>query len=42
MGFDGVIFLGQGLKVRRPRDYVPIPGAEGEGDVTVPGPIVLA
>merc|ERR1712168_836858 len=37
MGFDGVIFLGQGLKVRRPRDYVPIPGAEGEGDVTVPG-----
>lgn len=37
MGFDGVIFLGQGLKVRRPRDYVPIPGTEGESEVTVPG-----
>ena len=40
MGFDGVIFLGQGLKVRRPRDYVPIPGTEGESEVTVPGAII--
>jgi len=39
MGFDGILFLGQGLKIRRPRDYVPIPGTEGEQEVCVPGVI---
>ena len=37
MGFDGILFLGQGLKIRRPRDYVPIPGSESEADFAVPG-----
>merc|ERR1712142_931185 len=39
MGFDGILFLGQGLKIRRPRDYVPIPGSESEADFAVPGVI---
>jgi len=39
MGFDGILFLGQGLKIRRPRDYVPIPGSEAEADFAVPGVI---
>ena len=37
MGFDGILFNGQTLKIRRPRDYQPIPGTEGEGDIVVPG-----
>ena len=37
MGFDGILFLGQGLKIRRPKDYVPLPGTEGEQQVCVPG-----
>jgi len=37
MSFDGILFLGQGLKIRRPRDYVPIPGSEPEMDIAVPG-----
>ena len=40
MGFDGILFLGQGLKIRRPRDYVPIPGSEPEVDFAVPGKIL--
>ena len=41
MGFDGILFLGQGLKIRRPRDYVPIPGTEGEQEVCVPGEFTM-
>ena len=26
MAFDGIIFQGQSLKIRRPKDYAPIPG----------------
>ena len=42
MGFDGILFLGQGLKIRRPRDYVPIPGTEGEQEVCVPGALTIS
>lgn len=27
MAFDGIVFQGQSLKIRRPRDYQPMPGA---------------
>ena len=37
MGFDGILFNGQTLKVRRPRDYQPIPGTEDHSDIFVPG-----
>ena len=26
MAFDGINFQGQSLKIRRPKDYAPIPG----------------
>ena len=26
MAFDGINFMGQSLKIRRPRDYQPLPG----------------
>lgn len=26
MAFDGIVFQGQALKIRRPKDYAPIPG----------------
>ena len=29
MAFDGINFKGQSLKLRRPRDYQPIPGGGG-------------
>ena len=31
MAFDGIIFQGQSLKIRRPKDYAPIPGFTGDG-----------
>lgn len=37
MAFDGIIFQGQSLKIRRPRDYQPVPGASETPDVAVPG-----
>lgn len=37
MAFDGVHFQGQSLKLRRPRDYQPIPGVEEQPNVLVPG-----
>jgi len=40
MAFDGIILHGQSLKIRRPKDYQPIPGMSGEGGsstVHVPG-----
>ena len=30
MAFDGIILQGQSLKIRRPKDYQPIPGVTGE------------
>lgn len=26
MAFDGINFQGQSLKIRRPKDYAPVPG----------------
>jgi len=32
MAFDGINFQGQSLKIRRPKDYAPLPGVtSGEG-----------
>ena len=32
MAFDGIVFQGQSLKIRRPRDYQAVPGGGmGEG-----------
>jgi len=31
MAFDGINFKGQSLKLRRPRDYVPLPGGDAAG-----------
>lgn len=37
MAFDGIMLQGQALKIRRPKDYQPIPG-HGEGQAThIPG-----
>ncbi|CAF4490317.1 unnamed protein product [Rotaria socialis] len=36
MAFDGIVFQGQSLKIRRPRDYQPMPGG-GDLPNTVPG-----
>ncbi|CAM4773999.1 unnamed protein product [Rotaria magnacalcarata] len=38
MAFDGIVFQGQSLKIRRPRDYQPMPGG-GDLPNTVPGVI---
>ncbi len=38
MAFDGIVFQGQSLKIRRPRDYQPMPGGDGGGS-SVPGKI---
>ncbi len=37
MAFDGINFQGQSLKLRRPRDYQPLPGLSENPDVNVPG-----
>ncbi|KAL4694020.1 hypothetical protein H8959_013285 [Pygathrix nigripes] len=37
MAFDGIIFQGQSLKIRRPRDYQPLPGMSENPSVYVPG-----
>ena len=29
MAFDGIVLQGQSLKIRRPKDYQPIPGVTG-------------
>ncbi len=26
MAFDGIVLQGQALKIRRPKDYAPVPG----------------
>lgn len=38
MAFDGINFQGQSLKIRRPRDYQPLPGLEEGGSISgIPG-----
>lgn len=37
MAFDGINFQGQSLKIRRPRDYQPLPGMAETPSVVVPG-----
>ncbi|XP_078610632.1 splicing factor U2AF 50 kDa subunit-like isoform X10 [Branchiostoma floridae x Branchiostoma japonicum] len=37
MAFDGIIFQGQSLKLRRPHDYQPVPGMAENPDIHVPG-----
>uniref|UniRef100_T1J8X9 Splicing factor U2AF subunit n=1 Tax=Strigamia maritima TaxID=126957 RepID=T1J8X9_STRMM len=37
MAFDGINFRGQNLKIRRPRDYQPVPGMSDAPAVNVPG-----
>uniref|UniRef100_A0A674F3D8 U2 small nuclear RNA auxiliary factor 2 n=1 Tax=Salmo trutta TaxID=8032 RepID=A0A674F3D8_SALTR len=37
MAFDGIIFQGQSLKIRRPHDYQPFPGMSESPSVYVPG-----
>uniref|UniRef100_A0A8C7WIS0 U2 small nuclear RNA auxiliary factor 2b n=1 Tax=Oncorhynchus mykiss TaxID=8022 RepID=A0A8C7WIS0_ONCMY len=37
MAFDGIIFQGQSLKIRRPHDYQPLPGMSESPSVYVPG-----
>ena len=36
MAFDGIVFQGQSLKIRRPRDYQPMPGGD-QPNSNVPG-----
>ena len=35
MAFDGIVLQGQALKIRRPKDYAPIPGISGECEHSV-------
>lgn len=37
LALDGIDFMGQSLKIRRPRDYVPLPGLQESANVLVPG-----
>ncbi len=37
MAFDGIIFQGQSLKIRRPHDYRPLPGISEQPAYHVPG-----
>ncbi|XP_037647925.1 splicing factor U2AF 65 kDa subunit-like isoform X2 [Sebastes umbrosus] len=37
MAFDGIIFQGQSLKIRRPHDYRPLPGISEQPAIHVPG-----
>ena len=37
MAFDGINFKGQSLKLRRPRDYQPMPGIAENPNLNVPG-----
>lgn len=40
MAFDGIIFQGQSLKIRRPHDYQPLPGMSENPSVYVPGSLL--
>lgn len=37
MAFDGIAYMGQALKVRRPRDYQPLGGLFADRPQNVPG-----
>lgn len=37
MAFDGIVFQGQSLKIRRPRDYQPMPGGGDMPNSNLPG-----
>ncbi len=37
MAFDGIVFQGQSLKIRRPHDYRPLPGISEQPAYHVPG-----
>ena len=37
MAFDGIVFQGQSLKIRRPRDYQPMPGGGDFSNSNIPG-----
>uniref|UniRef100_A0A8C4N7F7 Splicing factor U2AF subunit n=2 Tax=Eptatretus burgeri TaxID=7764 RepID=A0A8C4N7F7_EPTBU len=37
LAFDGILFMGQNLKLRRPHDYTPLPGLSEGPQVHVPG-----
>jgi splicing factor U2AF subunit len=37
MAFDGIMLQGQALKIRRPKDYAPIPGLTDSGVKHIPG-----
>ncbi|VEL29322.1 unnamed protein product, partial [Protopolystoma xenopodis] len=37
LALDGILFHGQALKLRRPRDYVPVPGVCENPTIVVPG-----
>ncbi|NXW80633.1 U2AF2 factor, partial [Hirundo rustica] len=39
MAFDGIIFQGQSLKIRRPHDYQPLPGMSENPSVYPPQPL---
>jgi len=39
MAFDGINFQGQSLKMKRPRDYQPLPGYSEDSSVHIPGVI---
>ncbi|CAF3286300.1 unnamed protein product [Rotaria socialis] len=39
MAFDGIVFQGQSLKIRRPRDYQAMPGGGDQPNMNVPGVI---
>lgn len=41
MAFDGIIFQGQSLKIRRPHDYRPLPGLSEQPAFHVPGWFLL-
>jgi splicing factor U2AF subunit len=38
MAFDGIVFQGQSLKIRRPRDYQPMPGGDQQ-NTGIPGTV---
>eukprot|EP00123_Amoebidium_parasiticum_P013727 comp22118_c0_seq1/m.32329 comp22118_c0_seq1/g.32329 ORF comp22118_c0_seq1/g.32329 comp22118_c0_seq1/m.32329 type:complete len:565 (-) comp22118_c0_seq1:609-2303(-) len=39
LAFDGIMFMGQSVKIRRPKDYIPVPGQvmEPPRSILVPG-----
>lgn len=37
MAFDGIMLQGQALKIRRPKDYTPIPGVSDSSAAHIPG-----